>query len=215
MDRYRFYEHKVGYKVGHTLQPYRPQYPVIISWVARGAKVLDVGCGDGVLGEKLIKEKNCNVFGFDLDEIGVKEARRKGLKARVWDADKKFPYKSKSFDVVVCNEVLEYVTRPNFVVVEILRVGRKAIIEFPNFGFWFYRLQLLMGRFPSFALYGHQWWETQMIRFPSLADFLQLPAMKGVKVEKMACINWRNRRESFLAKFWPNFFGRSCVLEIK
>lgn len=214
MKKYRFDEHGKGYKVGETLQSWRPQFETIVSWVKPGSKILDVGCGDGVLGEKLIKEKKCDVFGFDLDSVGVAESKRRGMKTRVWDAGEKFPYQNKSFDVVICNELLELVKKPDFVLSECLRVGKTAIVEFPNFGFWFYRLQLVFGRFPSLVLYGHQWWETHMIRFPSLADFLSMPVMRNVQVKRMVCIDWKNREVSFLSRFFPNIFGRSCILEL-
>ncbi len=214
MPTYRFSEHGIGYRVGKFLQHYRPQFPIIVDWVQPQSTVLDVGCGDGVLGEKLIKEKKCHVSGIDLDEIGVKEAKRHGIIAKVWDVNNRLPYRSKSFDYVVCNEVLEFIQTPDLLVAEILRVGKKAIIEFPNFGFWFYRLQMFFGRFPQLSLYGHQWYNTLQIRFFSLSDFLSLPVMKKVNVKRIICINWRNREVSFLAKIAPNFFGRSCILEL-
>jgi len=210
---YRFDEHGKGYKLGKTLQSFRPEFSPIISWVQKNSKVLDVGCGDGALGQKLIKEKNCVVFGFDLDAAGVKEAKRKGLEAIVWDANEKFPYPTNSFDVVICNTVLEFIEKPDFAVSELFRVSKKTvIISFPNFGFWFYRLQMLFGNFPSFSLYGHAWWQTRMTTFFSLSDFLKLPFLKGKKPNKSYFIDWKNRDESFLSKFSPNFFSRACIL---
>lgn len=214
MKKYEFLEHGVGYRLGKTLQPYRPQYKTIVSWLKSGSTVLDVGCGDGVLGKKMIQEKKCKVYGIDLDPIGVKQAQKQGVVAKIWDADSGLPYRAKSFDVVICNEVLEFLQNPNFVVSEILRVGKKAIIEFPNFGFWFYRLQLIFGRFPQFALYGHSWWNTSQIKFFSYADFFRLPAIKKTKILRVCCINWRNREVSFMGKFFPNLFARSCIVEL-
>lgn len=214
MEKYRYTEHEIGYQVGRALRPWRPQYPIIVSWVKKGAKILDVGCGDGVLGERLIKEKNCTVYGIDLDEVGVAEAKRRGVKAKVWDIDSGLPFGDKSFDVVIANEVLQYTSNPNFVVAELLRVGQTTIISFPNFGFWLYRILHLSGRFPKIALYGENWWDTNQTKFFSFADFLSLPSMKTVTIEKAAFINWRNRKVSFLARFFPNLFGRSCILKI-
>lgn len=214
MKKYRFEEHGVGYQLGKALRPWRPQFPVIFSWIPKGAKVLDVGCGDGVLGERLRKEKNCTVYGLDLDEVGVEEAKRRGVKAKVWDADEGLPFKTNQFDIAICNELLELVRKPDLVVSEVARVGKTAIVEFPNFAFWFYRLELLWGRFPHFALYGHKWWETQMIKFFSYSDFLRLPSMQHLTIKRRACIDWKNRKISFLAKFFPNLFGRSCILEL-
>lgn len=215
MAKYRFDEHGIGYRVGHTLQTFRPQFPIIISWIPKNSKVLDVGCGDGVLGEKLIKEKQCEVFGIDLDEIAVKEAKRRGIKAEVRDMDDGLSWKNKKFDVVICSDVLQYSHQPDIVVSELLRAGKVVIVEFPNFGFWFYRLQTLLGRFPKLSLYGHAWWNTRQTKFFSLADFLSLPSLKKAKLNKIICIDWKNRHVSFLAKFNPNFFGRSCILELE
>lgn len=213
---YRFTEHDRGYREKHTLQPWRPQYETIISWVPSGSHVLDIGCGDGVLGASLIKEKNCRVWGFDLDPIGVAEAKRKGLRAVVHDADMPFPYKAKQFDVAICNELLEFVTDPNLVVSEALRVSKKtAIMEFPNFGFWVYRLELLFGRFPRLALYGHRWWNTRQTKFFTYRDFLSLPIMKKARMCRIAGIDWRNRRVSWLASRFPNFFARSVMIAVQ
>lgn len=211
---YRFSEHGDGYRVGFALRPWRPQYSTIVAWTPPGSRVLDAGCGDGVLGQKLINEKGCTVFGFDLDRVGVAAAKRRGVRARVHDANRPFPYKKAQFDVVICNEVLEFVQNPNFVVSEILRVGRTAVIEFPNFGFWFYRFQALTGRFPTLALYGHSVWETRQTKFFTYADVLAFPALKKARVTRRAGIDWKNRRVSWLATRFPNFFARSVILEL-
>lgn len=215
MRTYRFTEHKQGYRKGTSLVSWRPQFATILSWIPRGATIVDAGCGDGVLGTKLISEKQCRVLGFDLDAVGVQEAKRKGIRAILHDANYRFPYKTKQVDIVVCNELLEFVDDPNYVVSEILRVGKAAIIEFPNFGFWVYRLELLMGRFPRLALYGHKVWETRQTKFFTFADFLQFPAMKHVTIARCAGIDWKNRRVSRLATLLPNLFARSVLVEIK
>lgn len=214
MARYRFSEFG-QYKIGKALTPFRPQFPVIISWVKTGSNVLDVGCGDGVLGQRLIQEKRCHVHGIDLDEIGVAEAKRRGIDARVGDADDGLPFKAHSFDVVICNELLEFVRNPNFVISECLRVGKTAIIEFPNFGFWFYRLQTLAGRFPTLALYGYSVWGTRQTKFFTYADFLRFPALKNARITRLAGIDWKNRRVSYLGTRFPNLFARSVLLEIR
>jgi methionine biosynthesis protein MetW len=212
--KYHFHEHGVGYQKGRFLQPWRPQFSVIVSWIKKNSSVLDVGCGDGVLGKKLIEEKNCQVTGLDLDENAVAEAKRHKIKARIWDLDDKLPYPDRSFDYVVASDCLQYLKQPNFALLEMFRVGKTVIIQFPNFGFWIYRLQMLTGHFPSLSLFGHTWWNSHQTRMFSLKDFLNAPVMKKKRINKIVCINWLNRKISFLSKFFPNFFGRSCILEI-
>jgi methionine biosynthesis protein MetW len=212
MKAYAFDEHGKKYKLGRTLQEFRPEYSLIIPLVLPGSSVLDVGCGDGVLGKKLL-DKHCDVFGFDLDSTGVKEAKRKGIKAKVWDANQKFPYKSRSFDVVICNTVLEFIDKPDFVISEMFRLSKKSVIvSFPNFGFWLYRIQMLSGRFPRLSLFGHTWWNTRQTRFFSLNDFFELPSLKGKRPERIIGIDWKNRKVSLLSKWFPNFFSRACIL---
>lgn len=188
---------------------------MILDWTGEGEKILDIGCGDGALGERLIKEKKCTVYGIDLDKEGVKESIRRGIKAKVWDADERLPYKDGSFDGAVVCELLQFARRPDFVVTESLRVAKRAIFAFPNFGFWFYRLETLFGRFPRLALYGHGWWEMEQRKYFSLSDFMALPPVKKVHIKRLVCINWRNRKVSWMAKIDPNLFGRSVILEVE
>lgn len=215
MQKYRFDEHGIGYKVGKKLQSWRPQFSIIVSLVKEKSSVLDIGCGDGILAERLARIKKCKVVGIDLDETAVKELKRSGVKGRVHDIDEGIPFKNKSFDYVIMSDVLQYLKKPNFVISEALRVGKSFIVYFPNFGFWIYRLMFLTGKIPKLALFGHEWWESQLTRMFSYNDFLKLPSLKKTRIKKIVCINWANRKISFLAKFAPNFFGRCCVLEIE
>src|SRR5581483_10556941 len=215
MAGYRFDEHGKGYKIGKALQSYRPQWIVMASLIKGGSKVLDLGCGDGIQGQRLIKEKGFEVFGIDLDPIAVTEAKRRGLKAKTGDISKRLNFSDKSFDYVICNVVLELVKKPDFLISEMLRVGKTVIIGFENFGFWIYRIEMLSGKFPQHALYGHKWYESNFTSFFSLSDFLSLPSLKKAKIKKVIGINWRNRKVSLLARLFPNLFSRSCILVIE
>ena len=135
--------------------------------------------------------------------------------AKVFDFDDALPYKSNNFDIVIASDILQYSKSPDASIREWLRVGKKLIIYFPNFGFWFYRLELLLGHFPSLALYGHEWWETRQTKFFTFSDFLKLPAMNKITVTRLAGIDWKNRGVSYLAIKLPNIFARSVIIEIK
>src|SRR3989344_8176294 len=116
--KYRYMEHNTCYELNKSLRLWRPQFPVILSLVKKDSKVLDIGCGDGVLGKMLIEDKNCLVYGIDLDKLGVKEAKRKGLKAQVLDADEPLPFKNKEFDIAINSEVLQFTKNPDFIIAE-------------------------------------------------------------------------------------------------
>src|SRR3989344_4133938 len=212
MPNYKYEELGKHYALNKSLKSYRPQWQPILGLVPENSKVLDVGCGDGVLGEMLRKQKGSIVFGSYLHKVAVLEAKRKGITAQVHDANLRLPFKSKGFDYVICNEVLEFLTEPEKAISEALRVGKTVILEFPNFGFWYYRLEMLLGRFPKKALFGYSPFNTHQIKFFSYRDFLEFKVIRGVEIKRVICINWRNKKVSFLAKFNPNLFGRSCIV---
>ena len=148
------------------------EYDVIVDLIRPGSKILDVGCGDGVLGERLIKTKRCDVTGVDISEEAVKQARLSGLEAMVGDIEKSLDFADDSFDYAILCNVLEHLVDPVATLKESLRVSQKGvIISIPNFAVFPARVELAFGHFPRVPLFGKKWYNSQHIRLFSYKDF--------------------------------------------
>jgi len=162
----------------------RLDYQVIEDHIEPGARVLDVGCGDGALLEHLIAEKGAQVRGIDLDVEAVRRCIGRGVPVYHGDmVEGMAMFGDGCFDCVVLSQTLQQVSRPARVVQEMLRVGRRAIISFPNFGHWRVRLQLLLGgRMPVTAQLPHTWHQTPNIHMLTVMDFRNFCDEQGLKV---------------------------------
>mgnify|MGYP003347236359 FL=1 len=135
--------------------------------VAEGSRVLDVGCGDGTLLRLLAEKRGADARGIELSQKGVNECVAKGLSVIQGDADSDLIfYPDQSFDYVILSQTLQAMNRPREVVEHMLRIGRYAIVSFPNFGHWRIRFQLLFsGRMPVTKNLSYSWYETPNIHF--------------------------------------------------
>jgi methionine biosynthesis protein MetW len=164
----------------------RPDLALIAENVAQGARVLDVGCGDGVLLRALRDDKRCNVHGMEIDPANVAECVGKGLSVIQGDADKDLAfYPDGAFDYAILSQTLQTTMRPDKVMEELLRIGRRAFVSFPNFAHWRVRLSLLWrGRMPVTRLLPVAWYETPNIHHLTVSDFRSFVAERGIKVEQ-------------------------------
>jgi methionine biosynthesis protein MetW len=193
----------------------RPEYATLIGWTPRGARVLDVGCGDGSLGLRLASEKGCVVTGLDLDPTGVEIARTRGLDARTVDVDSGLPFPDRAFDVAIMNVTLHMVYRPGFVMAELLRVSKVALITFPNVAHVLARLELLGGHFPRRPLYGRHWFDSRHIHLFSWTDFRVLTHELGAHITASKHFGRDSRTPSVLARAWPNLFAAICLARVE
>ncbi|MCK9408789.1 MAG: methionine biosynthesis protein MetW [Bacteriovoracaceae bacterium] len=153
----------------------RYEYPIITGMVVPGSRVLDLGCGNGALLEKLKREKQVTESGLELSESGVFICQQKGLHVRNGRIDEVLPYDSDSFEYAICNVTIQMVMYPEVLLKEMKRVARYQIVSFPNFGFWRNRLDLLInGRMPKPMLFGYSWYSTGHVHQLSFSDFEQL-----------------------------------------
>src|SRR5689334_23100050 len=159
---------------------------LIAEMIEPESRVLDIGCGDGALLAYLAREKGVDARGIELSQSGVNACVRHGLSVIQGDADHDLPaYPDHAFDVVVLSQTLQATHRPLHVVGELLRIGRRAIVSFPNFGFWRLRLELLFrGRMPLSEVLNHPWYETPNIHLCTIRDFVALVEEIGARIER-------------------------------
>lgn len=190
----------------------RPDLAVIAAHVTAGSRVLDVGCGDGTLMAAL-RDKGCDARGLELDPANVAAAVSRGLSVVQGDCNVDLTdYPADSFDYVILSQTLQTTMRPDRVVEQLLRIGRRAFVSFPNFAHWRVRLSLLWGgRMPVTRLLPVAWYETPNIHHVTVDDFRALLADRGIKVEdcwflsgdrptSAAAANFRAEHAVFLLK---------------
>lgn len=164
----------------------RTDLALIASHIEPGSRVLDIGCGDGTLLAALRDQKGCNPHGMEINSENVARCVAKGLAVIQGDADKDLVfYPDHSFDYAILSQTLQTTKRPDKVLEELLRVGRRAFVSFPNFAHWRVRLSLLgSGRMPVTKLLPIPWYETPNIHHLTISDFHALVAERNIKVEQ-------------------------------
>ncbi len=148
-------------------------YDLILDEITPNSKVLDLGCGDGILLQRLQELKGAVPYGVEISEDGVCQCVEKGLYCYQGDIDEGLAdYKDNSFDYVILNQTLQITKRPSYVLNEMMRISKNAIVSFPNFGYFQTRLQLLLkGIMPKNMLLPYEWYETPNIHLLTIRDF--------------------------------------------
>ena len=181
----------------------RPDLAVIAANVAPGSRVLDVGCGDGALMAALRDARGIDARGLEIDAANVAECVARGLSVLQGDADTDLAdYPDKSFDYAILSQTLQTTMRPDLVLDQLLRIGRKAFVSFPNFAHWRVRLSLLWGgRMPVTRLLPVAWYATPNIHHVTIDDFRALLTARGVKVEQAWFLTGDKRTSTAAANF--------------
>mgnify|MGYP001438456718 CR=1 FL=1 len=170
------------------------EFKVIADLIKKDTRVLDVGCADGTLMKFLKDNKNIDVRGLELSKDKVQECIAKGLTVIEGNAEKdlkQFP--EKSFDYVVLSQTLQAFLNPELVISELLRVGKKAIVTIPNFGYWKIRLHLLTkGTMPITKTLPDEWYNTPNLHMCTIKDFVYFVKSRNFKIYKSLALNNQN-----------------------
>lgn len=204
----------------------REDFREILRLVRPGARVLDIGCGEGALLELLAREKQIDGRGLEISPHGVSACLSRGLAVVQGDADRDLAdFPSQAFDYAILSQTLQAVRAPRLVLKELLRIAERAVVSLPNFGYWRVRLSLATsGRMPMTGSLSEPWYSTPNIHLCTLRDFTDLCAELGIRIEASAALsdghparpmdpsrwseNWRAEQAIFLLSR-PGSSGRT------
>ncbi len=179
----------------------RVDLQIIADMVTPGARVLDVGCGDGALLDYLVHFKQVDGRGIEISQEGVNACVAQGLSVIQGDAETDLKdYPSDAFDFVILSQTLQAMYDPKTVLGELVRIGRRAIVSFPNFGVWHVRLKLLVyGKMPVTDSYDTAWYETPNIHLCTISDFVELCDDLDIVIEQGMVLDAKGRPRSLRA----------------
>jgi methionine biosynthesis protein MetW len=204
--------------VRYVAKNMRLDLTLIAGMIAPRSRVLDIGCGDGLLIDHLFRTKGCDARGIEIDMAEVTRAVTHGLPVMQGDADDDLAtYPDAAFDYVVLSRTLQAVERPREVLRQMLRISTRAIVSFPNFGHWQVRSQLLFsGRMPMTPAWHRMWYETPNIHPCTISDFFALCAADGYRVEQWLAVDEAGRRAPWRrSRRMANLFGEQGLFLLR
>ena len=192
----------------------RKDWKLIESLIQEKSKVLDIGCGEGELIKQLNKNINADTRGIEIDPALARKAIGAGLNVVQGNAeDGLSQYSNQSFDYVILSQTLQAMNKPKDVLIDLLRIGSKAIVSFPNFGHWKIRFQLMLkGKMPITKDLPFSWYETPNIHFFTIKDFQQLCNDTNILIEKSIGLTSRGKQFNIYENtFGVNFYTSEAI----
>ena len=190
----------------------RPDLALIAKWIKPGESVLDLGCGDGALLKHLAQTRGVHGYGVDVSAENVKASIQNGVNVIQMDLEKGLAgFGDQSFSHVVLSRTLQTVRHTENILREMLRVGREAVVSFPNFAYWKNRQAVMDGRMPVSEDLPYDWYNTPNLRFFTIPDFENLCAHVGVTIRERQVLDEKGR----LVTEEPNFLGSLAVYRLK
>ena len=189
----------------------RADLAFIAHWVSPASHVLDLGCGDGVMLEYLQSDKQCIGYGIEIDDDTIPECIKRGVAVIQQDLEAGLAmFADNAFDTVLCLSALQMIQNVEGVLREIARVGREAIVSFPNFAYWPHRVALLRGRMPVSKSLPYQWYDTPNVRCATINDFEELANRVGLEVLERVAL-----QDGKPVDFLPNWRGSLAVFRFR
>ncbi|MEY1660746.1 methionine biosynthesis protein MetW [Isoalcanivorax beigongshangi] len=193
----------------------RPDLALLAEWIPQGARVLDLGCGDGSLLAYLKEARGIQGYGLEIDPDNIARCLDNGVNVIEQDLDQGLGnFADQRFDYVVMTQAIQALERPDGLLAEMLRVGREAIVTFPNFGYWRVRQYLLArGRMPVSRRLPYQWYDTPNIHLCTVRDFEALCHEHGHRIQERKVLN-HDLQQTWPSQVWPNLFGELALYRL-
>lgn len=191
-------------------------YEIITKFIENGSKILDLGCGDGTLLKMLIERKNCTGTGIEIDQQNAIQAIEKGLSIIQGDIDEGLKdFSDNEYDYIILNQTLQSTEKPDYVIEEMLRAGKKAVVSFPNFAYWKVRFYLFFnGKMPKSNILPFEWYNTPNIHLLTIKDFFDFCKKRNIKILKEVYMNKARLINNFGTKWHKNLFTEEAIFVI-
>lgn len=191
-------------------------YEIITNIIKKNAKVLDIGCGEGTLLKMLYDQKHCSGVGIEIDQHNAIKSIEKGLSIIQGDLLEWLQnFADNEYDYVILNQTLQSTDKPDMVIDEMIRVGKNAVVSFPNFGYWRVRFYLLFnGTMPKSNILPFEWYNTPNIHLLTVKDFFEFCQKRNIKILDSIYLKRAKAFKNFFTKTMTNLFTEEAVFVI-